>query len=57
MYKDLHDLLMNNDSCREYFLKLPVWEQLTVHRQNDEIRTEEELYNYIDLMTKMKPKG
>lgn len=57
MYKDLHDLLMNNNSCREYFLKLPVWEQLTVHRQNDEIRTEEELYHYIDLMTKMKPKG
>lgn len=57
IYEDLHALLMNNDECREYFLKLPVWAQLTAHQQNDEIKTEEQLREYIDLMTKMKPRG
>jgi len=53
MYEDLHALLIDSDSCREYFMKLPVYVQLTVHQRNDEIRTEEELHKYVDLMTKI----
>ncbi|HHV31107.1 hypothetical protein [Caproiciproducens sp. LBM24188] len=54
IYKDLHDLLMDDDECRAYLLKLPVREQLTVHQQNDTIRTKEELWRYIDRMTKIQ---
>ena len=53
MYRDLHELLMSSDSTRQYFMKLPVNVQLTVHRQNDEIRTPEELHRYVDRMTKI----
>lgn len=53
MYQDLHDLLMNSDSTRQYFMKLPVRVQMTVHQQNDEIKTAEELHKYVDHMTKV----
>ena len=53
MYRDLHELLMSSDSTRQFFMKLPVNVQLTVHRQNDEIRTPEELRQYVDRMTKI----
>ena len=53
MYQDLHDLLMNSDSTRQYFMKLPVNLQLTVHKQNEEIKTAEELHKYVDHMMKM----
>ena len=52
MYENLHALLMDSDSCRQYFLKLPVRVQMTVHRNNDEIRTAEELHKYVDFLTK-----
>lgn len=57
MYEDLHALLINNDSCREYFMKLPVHVQLTVHQRNDEIRSEKDLHKYVDLMTKINKNG
>mgnify|MGYP006875884232 CR=1 FL=1 len=53
MYQDLHELLMGSDSTRRYFMRLPVRVQMTVHRQNDEIRTSEELHRYVDHMTKV----
>ncbi len=53
MIRDLHELLMGSDRVRQYFMKLPVRVQLTVHRQNGEIRTEEELRRYVDHMTKV----
>lgn len=53
MYRDLHELLMCSDSTRQYFMKLPVNVQLTVHRQNDEIKTAEDLHQYVDHMTKI----
>lgn len=52
MYQDLHDLLVNSDSTRLYFMKLPVCVQLTAHKQNEEIKTAEELHKYVDHMTK-----
>lgn len=52
MYDDLHDLLMSSDSVRQYFLKLPVRVQMTVHQRNDEIKSPEELHRYVDLLTK-----
>ncbi|WP_411678130.1 hypothetical protein [Caproicibacter sp.] len=54
MYKNLHELLMDSDITRQYFMKLPVQIQLTVHDQNDNIRTAEELRRYVDHMTKAK---
>jgi hypothetical protein len=53
MYRDLHEMLMSNDSTRQYFMKLPVNVQMTVHQQNDEIRTVEALHEYVDHMTKI----
>lgn len=53
LYQDLHELLMQSDSTREYFMKLPVRVQMTAHRMNDEIRTPEELHRAIDHMTKI----
>ena len=53
MYQNLHDLLMNSDNTRQYFMKLPVNVQLTVHQMNDEIKTPERLQKYVDHMTKI----
>ncbi len=53
MYQDLHDLLMHSDSTRQYFMALPVRVQLTVHQQNEEIKTAEALHKYVDHMTKI----
>ena len=52
MYDDLHDMLMNNDTIREFFLKLPVRVQMTVHQRNDEIKTAEELHQYVSFLFK-----
>lgn len=57
MAKDLHELLMENDEIRSYFISLPVRIQMTAHRQNDALNTGEKLRNYIDLMTKRNPNG
>lgn len=53
MYQDLHELLMSSDVTRQFFMKLPVHVQMTVHQQNDQIRTAEELHQYVDHMTKV----
>lgn len=55
MYENLHELLMCNDKERQYFLKLPVNVQLTIHQRNDEIKTVAELHRYADLITKISP--
>lgn len=55
MYTDLHELLMCNDRERQYFLKLPVHVQLTIHQKNDEIKTAMALHRYADLITKTSP--
>lgn len=52
MYEDLHDLLMSSDTVRQYFMKLPVRVQMTVHRRNEEIKTPDELRRYVDFLTK-----
>lgn len=54
MYQDLHELLMNSSSTRQYFMKLPVSVQMTLHQQNDDIRTANELHQYVDRMTKIQ---
>lgn len=53
--QDLHELLMDSDSTRQYFMSLPVRVQLTVHKQNDKIKTTEELHRYVDFLTKRHP--
>lgn len=53
MYRDLHELLMNSYSTRQYFINLPVNVQMTVHQQNDQIKTAEELHQYVNHMTKI----
>jgi hypothetical protein len=53
MYQDLHELLMSSDVTRQFFMKLPVHVQMTVHQQNDQIRTVEDLHQYVDHMTKV----
>lgn len=55
MYADLHEMLMCNDKERQYFLKLPVHVQLTIHQKNDEIKTTMALHQYADLITKTSP--
>ena len=52
MSQDLHELLMSSDTVRQYFMKLPVRVQLTVHQRNDEIKSSEELHRYVDFLTK-----
>jgi hypothetical protein len=51
-FSDLHDILVHSDSTRQYFMKLPVRVQMTIHRRNEEIKTIEELHQYADLITK-----
>ena len=57
MAKDLHELLMENDDIRSYFISLPVRVQLTAHHENDLLNTGEKLRRYVDLMTKRNPDG
>lgn len=57
MYENLHDLLMSSDSVRQYFMKLPVRVQMTVHQRNDEIKSPEELHRYVDFLTKRQHSG
>lgn len=55
MAENLADLLMEDDDVRRYFISLPARVQMTVHHENDRIRTERQLRNYIALMTKRNP--
>lgn len=48
MYQNLHELLMRSSSTRSYFTELPVEAQMEAHRQNDFIRTAEQLHRYMD---------
>ena len=57
MAYDLHDLLIQNDEVRRYFMKLPVSVQLTAHRENNRLKTEAQLRQYIAQMTKRNPDG
>ena len=52
MAKDLHDLLISDDEIRRYFISLPVRVQMTIHHENDRIRTEQQLRDYVAHMTK-----
>lgn len=55
MARDLHELLMEDDDVRRFFLSLPVRIQMTAHHENDTLNTGEKLHRYIDLMTKRTP--
>jgi len=52
MKNDLHALLMNDDNTRLFFMSLPVRIQMTVHQENDNIQTPEDLHRYVDFLTK-----
>ena len=55
MAENLHNLLMDDDAVRRYFISLPVRVQMTVHHENDRIHTEAELRAYVARMTKRNP--
>jgi len=55
MENNLHELLMENDELRSFFISLPVRIQMTAHHENEALNTGEKLHRYIDLMTKRKP--
>lgn len=55
MADSLHDLLMEDDEVRRYFISLPVRVQMTIHHENNRIRTEQQLRDYVALMTKRTP--
>lgn len=55
MARDLHQLLMEDDELRSFFISLPVRIQMTAHHENDRLNTGEKLHQYIDLMTKRNP--
>lgn len=55
MHSDLHNLhtlLAEDSDARSFFLSLPVRIQMTVHRENDTIKTPEQLHRYVDFLTK-----
>lgn len=45
-YANLHQLLQNSSSTRQYFLSLPVTTQLALHQHNEHIHTASELRHY-----------
>ncbi len=47
-YENLHQLIDSSSSSRAYFLSLPVFTQLGLHKQNEFIHTAEELHRFAD---------
>ncbi|HEX3037820.1 MAG TPA: hypothetical protein VHO94_02360 [Oscillospiraceae bacterium] len=52
MANDLRTLLMNDYDLRAFFVTLPVRVQMTLHQENDNIKSAEELHKYVDFLTK-----
>lgn len=52
MAKNLADLLKNSSSTRRYFISLPVWLQVILHEEHDNIRTAAQLHLTADILLK-----
>lgn len=46
-YKNLHDLINNSSSTRQYFLSLPSKMQMSLHEHNNYIHTAHELHRRV----------
>lgn len=50
MADNLEDLLKNSSSTRHYFVSLPVWLQLILHKEHANIRTAAQLHVTADIL-------
>lgn len=48
--KDLHSLINNSVSSRQYFMSLPVQMQINLHTYNSSIRTQQDLRRYASVL-------
>lgn len=47
-YKDLDELLDENDECRQFFSSLPDYVRETIQERGDNVCTESALHRYAD---------
>lgn len=54
MYRDLTDLLQKSTSTRNYFLTLPLWLQMRLHKEHNYIRTAAKLHHVSGILMDQK---
>ncbi len=54
MYNNLSDLLLKSSSTNAYFVSLPVWLQLLLHKDHSYIRTAAQLHHVAYILQKQK---
>lgn len=54
MYSDLSALLLGSSSTYSYFVSLPVWLQLLLHKEHSYIRTAAQLHHVANILEAQK---
>lgn len=54
-YQDLQSLIDNSRECREYFTSLPLGLQLSLHRHDGLIHSDQDLHRYAELFSRLPP--
>lgn len=52
MSKNLTELLMKSSSTRSYFVSLPIWLQLLLHKEHEYIHNASQLHLTADILIK-----
>lgn len=54
MYNNLSDLLLGSSSTNAYFISLPVWLQILLHKEYSCIHTAAQLHHIADILRKQE---
>lgn len=48
--ENLKDLIRRSSSTRQFFMSLPVPDQMELHRHNEHVKTADQLHRYADYL-------
>ncbi|WP_313294339.1 hypothetical protein [Faecalispora jeddahensis] len=48
--ENLQDLIRRSSSTRQYFMSLPVPDQMELHRYNEHVKTADQLHRYVEYL-------